>query len=400
MSRRPRSCGRLDPGADRACGVKVARVEATPLAIPLEQAFHWSGGTQRGANLVLFSVHTDDGVIGYGESICEDPVAVVSYGLLMAGHFVGHELANVEAMLREVWTQGRWRFWPQFTQLTVSGIEVGVLGRSRPDARRPDERRSSAGASATRSTSSASSRATRPSSSARTRGELAASGTRCSTSSSAERRRDDEECVAAIRDAIGPDRLLRVDPNEAWSVGEAVERIRRLEQYGIDWVEQPTPSGDVPGLAHVRRSVGVKIAADQAVFTTRQLLEVLRHEAADVVVQGSHDAGGLLPFRQQATIAAADGVAVNRHAFMETEISFLANAQVAATIPNLTIGNQAMHQLLAERLVRRPPVLEAGRVRVPEAPGHGFEIDLDAVAVAHERWQRDGPYSSFELEGA
>ena len=55
-----------------------------------------------------------------------------------------------------------------------------------------------------------------------------------------------------------------------------------------------------------------------------------------------------------------------------------------------------MHQLLAERLVKQPPVLEAGRARVPASPGHGFEIDLDAVALAHERWEREGPYSSLE----
>jgi L-alanine-DL-glutamate epimerase-like enolase superfamily enzyme len=376
--------------------VKVARVEATPLAIPLEQEFHWSGGTQRGANLVLFSVHTDDGVIGYGESICEDPVAVVSYGLLMADHFVGHELANVEAMLRDVWTQGRWRFWPQFTQLTVSGIEVAcwdALGRTLGvptnvffGGRVRDEvdffgfvqgdTAEQLGVHAR---------------------ELASLGHEVLYVKLGRTARDDEECVAAIREAIGPDRLLRIDPNEAWSVGEAVERIRRLEPFGIDWVEQPVPAGNVKGLAHVRRSVGTKIAADQAVFTTRQLLEVLREEAADVVVQGAHDAGGLLPFRQQATIAAAHGVDVNRHAFMETEVSFLANLQVASTIPNLTTGNQAMHQLLAERLVKEPlPLLEAGRARVPETPGHGFEIDLDAVGVAHERWQRDGPYSTRE----
>ena len=52
---------------------------------------------------------------------------------LMSRHFVGRDLANVEAMLRDVWTQGRWRFWPQFTQLTVAGIEVAcwdALGRT------------------------------------------------------------------------------------------------------------------------------------------------------------------------------------------------------------------------------------------------------------------------------
>ena len=293
------------------------------------------------------------GSIGYGESICEDPVAVVSYGLLMADHFVGHELANVEAMLRDVWTQGRWRFWPQFTQLTVSGIEVAcwdALGRTLGvptnvffGGRVRDEvdffgfvqgdTAEQLGVHAR---------------------ELASLGHEVLYVKLGRTARDDEECVSAIREAIGPDRLLRIDPNEAWSVGEAVERIRRLEPFGIDWVEQPVPAGDVKGLAHVRRSVGTKIAADQAVFTTRQLLEVLREEAADVVVQGAHDAGGLLPFRQQATIAAAHGVDVNRHAFMETEVSFLANLQVASTIPNLTTGNQVMHQLLAERLVKEP----------------------------------------------
>jgi L-alanine-DL-glutamate epimerase-like enolase superfamily enzyme len=209
--------------------------------------------------------------------------------------------------------------------------------------------------------------------------------------------RDDEACVAAVREAIGPERLLRIDPNEAWDAASAVDQIRRLERYGLDWVEQPTPAQDVAGLAHVRRSVQTKIAADQAVFTTGQLRAVLEREAADVIVQGSHDAGGLLRFRQQAFLCEAFGLRVNRHAFMESEISFYANAQVAATIPNLTLGNQAMHQLLAERLTRGPAVeLERGGFRVPDGPGHGFVLDEDAVALAHERWQRDGAYNTIE----
>ena len=82
---------------------------------------------------------------------------------------------------------------------------------------------------------------------------------------------------------------------------------------------------------------------------------------------------------------------------MESEISFYANAQVASTIPNLTTGNQIMHQLLAERLTHGPPpAIEGGRYRPDDAPGHGFELDEDAVGVAHERWQRDGAYNTIE----
>ena len=200
-----------------------------------------------------------------------------------------------------------------------------------------------------------------------------------------------------MREAIGPGKLLRIDPNEAWDAATAIEWIRRLAVYDLDWVEQPVPHWDVAGLAHVRRKAEVKVAADQAVYTTAQLRQVLEREAADVVVQGPHDAGGLLRFRQQAFLCAAWGLGVNLHAFMQSELSFLAHAQVAATIPNLTNGNQAMHQLLAERLTSgSPPDVVAGTLRLPDRPGHGFEIDHDAVARAHDRWRRDGPYITVE----
>jgi L-alanine-DL-glutamate epimerase-like enolase superfamily enzyme len=52
---------------------------------------------------------------------------------------------------------------------------------------------------------------------------------------------------------------------------------------------------------------------------------------AQVIVQGGHDAGGLLRLRQQAFLCDALGLRLNLHAFMQSEISFLAHAQVAAT---------------------------------------------------------------------
>ena len=379
--------------------MKITSVEATPLAIPLAQEFHWAGGAQVGANLVLFSVHTDDGITGYGESICEDPRAVGAHGELMARQLIGRSPGDMEAILRSIWSEGRWKMFPQFTHLVFAGIEVAcwdALGR----ALGVPTRTFFGGAVQEELDYFAFLQGDDPETLAAHARESAAEGYEViylKVGRGAER---DDACVAAVREAIGPDRLLRIDPNEAWDAATAVDRIRWLEQYDLDWVEQPTPAGDINGLAHVRRSVGVKIAADQAVFTTSQLLHVLEKEAADVIVQGSHDAGGLLRFRQQAFVCDAFGLRVNRHAFMESEISFYANAQVAATIPNLTLGNQAMHQLLAERLtLGAPPALAGGKHRLNEAPGHGFDLDHDAVALAHERWQRDGAYNTIESIG-
>ena len=377
--------------------MRITRLEATPLAVPLAQEFHWAGGAQLGANIVLLTVHTDEGVVGHGESICDEPRAVVAYAERMAAQLVGRSPGDLEAILRSLWTEGRWKTTPHFTGFVVSGIETAcwdALGR----ALGVPTRTFFGGAVHPELDVFGFVQGDDPETLAAHAGRLATEGYRVIYLKVGRSGRDDEACVAAVREAIGPDRLLRIDPNEAWDVATAVDRIRRLEAYDLDWVEQPVAAGDVAGLAHVRRSVSTKIAADQAVFTTSQLRAVLEREAADVVVQGGHDAGGLLRFRQQAFLCEAYGVNVNRHAFMESEISFLANLQVAATIPNLTLGNQAMHQLLGERLVTRPPLARCGgRVGLPDGPGHGFEVDHEAVARAHERWQSQGPYRTVEL---
>jgi len=373
--------------------VRITRVEAIPIAIPLAQEFHWAGGAQVGANLVLFGVHTEDGVVGWGESVCEVPAATAEFGNAIARQVVGRRVDDVDGILRSIWTEGRWKTTPQFTQFVVSGIETAcwdALGRTLGVPSRtffgdvvqqeldffgfPQGDDSDTLAAHAR--------------------ELADHEV---IYLKIGRPRDDDAVVAAVREAIGPGKPLRVDPNEAWDAASAIERIGRLAVNDLDWVEQPVPHWDVAGLAQVRRAVDVRIAADQAVYTTPQLHQVLDAGAADVVVQGPHDAGGLLPFRRQAGICEEHGLDVNLHAFVQSEISFLAHAQVAATIPNLTLGNQVMHQLLGERLTTGVDVsTPAGTYRLSDGPGHGFELDEDAVARAHERFLRDGAYTTIE----
>ena len=363
--------------------MRIAEVTATPLAVPLARPFHWRSGVQERASLVLFAVRTDDGVTGYGESICEDPTAVVAYGNLMARAFVGRPPGDVEAILGELWREGRWRFTPHWSQQILSGLEAAcwdALGRSLgvpastflggrvhgeldfmafPQGDTAEEVAADAAA-------------------------LAAEGHRVVYVKVGRAGRDDEELVEAVREAIGPEPLLRVDANEAWDVPTAVDTIRRLEPYELDWVEQPVAADNVEGLAWVRSRVETKIAADQSVFTLAELRAALDAEAADAVVIGAHESGGLWRLRQLAALAHSHGVPLNRHACVESAISTFAALQVFAAIPNVTLGHQVMHHLLAEPLVTTPLDLTGGRVAVPNGPGLGFELDEDAVGRAHD----------------
>lgn len=75
----------------------------------------------------------------------------------------------------------------------------------------------------------------------------------------------DLEIVRAIREAT--DATLRVDANAAWTAKEAVRVIRELEPYGLEFVEQPLPPGDIEGLRFVREHVALPIIADESCVT-------------------------------------------------------------------------------------------------------------------------------------
>jgi len=73
---------------------------------------------------------------------------------------------------------------------------------------------------------------------------------------------NDEAILDGIRAVFsGP---IRVDPNAAWSPDEAPARIERIVQFDIEFVEQPTPPGDIDGLRAVKERSPLPIVADEA----------------------------------------------------------------------------------------------------------------------------------------
>ena len=67
--------------------MKISEIVTTPLWIPYEQPFHWSQGVTHGAEVILVEVHTDEGVVGYGESIAPPSAEAVRTHLSLAADF-------------------------------------------------------------------------------------------------------------------------------------------------------------------------------------------------------------------------------------------------------------------------------------------------------------------------
>jgi L-alanine-DL-glutamate epimerase-like enolase superfamily enzyme len=138
--------------------------------------------------------------------------------------------------------------------------------------------------------------------------------------------------VRAARDGAGPDVALRVDANTGWDCFEAVQVIRALEDagVGVELVEQPVGRRDLLGLAHVRRHVETPVMADESVFDLDDLVELVRHDAADLVNIKIAKAGGLTPALELARAARSHGLGVSVGCMIESAVGVSHAATLAA----------------------------------------------------------------------
>lgn len=187
--------------------------------------------------------------------------------------------------------------------------------------------------------------------------------------------RTDVDRVRAVRAAVGPDVRLRLDANQGWTAREAVRVISALEDAGLDveLVEQPLPAADLDGLAWVTDRVRTPVMADESVYGVRDLCEVIRRRAADLVNVKLAKCGGLSVARTLLELARAHGVGTIVGSMMETHIGVGAAASLVAAH-----GTTLVCDLDAAWWTERSPVTGGLRydgptIVLPEAPGLGIE---------------------------
>jgi o-succinylbenzoate synthase len=191
------------------------------------------------------------------------------------------------------------------------------------------------------------------------------------------------ETVLAIRGAVGPSVLLRLDANQAWNDREAVRVITALENGGadIEMVEQPVPAHDLDGLERVTSRVNTPIMADESVYGIEDLLALIRRQAVDLVNVKLAKSGGLSVAGTLLELARAAGIGTIVGSMMESPIGVAAAASLAAAH-----GTSAISDLDAawwlEDDSRFMLTYEGGQLILPDRPGLGIESINDLVSAA------------------
>ena len=156
--------------------------------------------------------------------------------------------------------------------------------------------------------------------------------------------------VEAVRSQVGNAIHIRIDANQGWSVSEAIANLKILESLQIEYVEQPVAAANLIGMAEVRRSQSILVAADESVNNLEQLHQVIKAKAADIIILKPMALGGILTAHRAAAIAFQAGLDVVVTTTIDGAIARQAAFALAAALPIKRACGLATGHLLIENI--------------------------------------------------
>ena len=174
---------------------------------------------------------------------------------------------------------------------------------------------------------------------------------------------NDRRRVAAVRDAIGPDRGVRLDANGAWTVDEAMLALERLAPLGIELCEEPVHGVDE--IEQVARLSGIHVAIDE----TASQPEALRRRVCHAACLKLQACGGLTGLMRATGQARAVGYEVYVASSLDGPLGIAAALHAACALRIRPACGLATLDVFADRTAPWTP--SAGRLACPDGPGLG-----------------------------
>ena len=354
--------------------MKIRSVEIHYFDIPLRQPFRISIGTMRAANDVLVRVETDAGLSGWGEACPFPPITGETQETNVAAArnlrdlLLGKDPLAIGAFLREA---GRLinanpsivaAFDMALHDIAGEGRRAAALSSS---GRREDRHRDRYHGRPR--FSGANGRAGR--------GFIAAGFRKIKVKVGQEP--DSRPRPAASHPRSRGTGLRHLDRRQPGLVRAPGGRrpAKRMEEFEIEFVEQPVASWDIPGLREVRRQSPIPVMADESLFSPPDAIKLVRAEACDYFNIKLMKCGGIRNALKIAHIAESAGIPSMVGCMLETRLALTAAAHVMAAERNIVFADLDGHTSHAVDPIVGGFRLEGGTITLPDAPGLGVDVD-------------------------
>ena len=201
----------------------------------------------------------------------------------------------------------------------------------------------------------------------------------------------DIELVRRIREAIGPELNICVDANQGYPTAKSAVRITKaMEEYNLLYMEQPVEGIDQ--MAEVARRVDTPIMADESAWTPQDVIEIVQKKAADMISIYTTKPGGMFKAKNVAAVAEAAGLKCNVNGSVETGVGNAANLHLAASTGVVTYGcvvpvstpkgkgkGGIAGIYYQDDIIVDPFAYSDGDIVISPKPGLGIELDEDKL---------------------
>ncbi len=186
--------------------------------------------------------------------------------------------------------------------------------------------------------------------------------------------------IKTVREAVGHDIQLRLDPNAAWDVNGSIKVMRAIEDCELELLEQPIPTWNLKGMAHIRSNIGIPVMADESIWTPQDAVKIHDYNAADLLNLKIAKTCGLHLGKKVEAVAEAIGLPCIAGTELEPGISAVAKIHIAASMRVHPIASEFTELTQVDGTILKEPLqVVDGCLAVPEGPGFGVEIDEDAL---------------------
>nr|WP_183563044.1 dipeptide epimerase [Mucilaginibacter sp. SP1R1] len=146
---------------------------------------------------------------------------------------------------------------------------------------------------------------------------------------------EDVECIKQIREAVGGGLKIRIDANQGWSFGDAVFALQALDQYDIEFCEQPMRTWYDDRLPRLMELSPVKIMADESVYNHHDARKQINSGSCHYINIKMAKSGGILEAKRIHDEAAAKGIACMMGGMLESRIALSAKLHFVYASPNI-----------------------------------------------------------------
>jgi L-alanine-DL-glutamate epimerase-like enolase superfamily enzyme len=361
--------------------MKISKIDVTPVSMPMRLFTDAYSGYDKG-EFALVKIETDEGIVGYGEA--PSSVIVGFYGEtletvtlslrnILAPKLIGEDPLNIRKLtsILDI-AQGNSFIAKTGVDLALHDLIGKILkvpvstvlgGKQRERIKACSEigivRSDQMAAEAMR---------------------LVEMGFRVIKIKAGSNPEDEMKGVAKVRDAVGDDIELRVDPNAGWSREDTMKATKTLLKCNVRYLEQPLPGWDLEGLAWVRKSTGMQIMVDESVWIPQDVARVAQARAADFVNIKITKTCGLKKAIEVYDTATAHGLPCVIGTELESCMGLPAKLHIAAALEKLPLACEFTEVAFQKVALSGTVKLDSdGYISVPQGHGLGYTPDLNLI---------------------